>query len=133
MLSGGGQNPPYFEDQLRIVRIRNVLFRMVKYGVRFKVVAYNYDKGEKHPKLEPYATIMRTRMFPDRGGLFGILGQADVVADRQQFDTLIGENLQYTENYALGEAVIREGDKVLVRKTTNIKLPFLPAKKPKNQ
>ena len=49
------------------------------------MVAYDYDKGVKHEKLEPFATILRTRMFPDRGGLFGILGQADVVADKQEF------------------------------------------------
>ena len=69
VLSGGA---PYFEDQLRIVRINNTLLRMVRFCDRCKAMAYDYDKGSRNELLEPYATITRTRMLPEKGALFGI-------------------------------------------------------------
>ena len=69
VLSGG---PAYFEDQLRIVRVNNTLFRTVRFCDRCKAMAYDYETGKRNKYMEPYATIMRTRMLPDKGGLFGI-------------------------------------------------------------
>ena len=69
----GKQLPAYYEDQLRILRVRNQLFRLITFAKRCQVITYDYEAGHRNlDDMEPLASVNRLRTQEDIGPIFGL-------------------------------------------------------------
>ena len=98
------------------MRIANIMLRFISQTSRCKVTTVNWNLNKRDPNMEPLTTLRETRFDKQKGAVFGIYIQPEIIPSKKDFQELLPDYQVPLDRSFGTTGIVKAGDFIKLRK-----------------